>query len=68
MFILAANQKRGNRVLEDELFLRVGFKHDGILIKRTHVTRNLCAIQQLDGNVLPARKSYVEKRFLNVNS
>ena len=54
-------------MLEDQLFLCFGFKHDGILIKRTHVSRNLRAVQQLDGNVLPARKRDVKKRFLNVN-
>jgi len=31
--VFAADQQGGNRVLEDELLLRFGFQHDGILIK-----------------------------------
>lgn len=37
VLVSAANQQGGNGVLEDELFLGVCLKHDGILIKRTHV-------------------------------
>jgi hypothetical protein len=36
--IVAADQQGGNGMLEDELFLGFGFKHDGILVKRTHVS------------------------------
>lgn len=31
--VFTADQQGGNGVLEDKLFLRLGFKHDGILIK-----------------------------------
>ena len=31
--VFAADQQGGHRVLEDELFLCFGFKHDGILIE-----------------------------------
>jgi hypothetical protein len=63
----AADQQGGNRMLEDELFLCFGFQNDGILIKRADISRKLRAVQQLNSNVLPACKSDVEKRFLNVN-
>ena len=65
--VFAADQQGGNRVLEDELFLCFGFQHDGILIKRAHISGDLRAVQQLNSDVLPACKSDVEKRFLNVN-
>jgi hypothetical protein len=34
--IFAADQQGGNRMLEDELFLGLGLKQDGILVKRAH--------------------------------
>ncbi len=67
MLVLATDQQCGNRVLEDELLLRVGFQHDGVFIKRPYAAGDLCAIQQMHSNVLPRRQGHVEKRFLNVD-
>ena len=36
--VFAADQQVGNGVLEDELFLCIGFEHDGILVKRAHIS------------------------------
>jgi hypothetical protein len=33
VLVFAADQQGGNGMLEDELFLRFGFKYDGILVK-----------------------------------
>ena len=65
--VFAAYEQGGNRVLEDQLGLRVVFQHDGVLVKRAHAARNYRTVQQMHSNLLPARKSYVEKRFLNVD-
>lgn len=67
MLVFAADQQRGDRVLEDELLLRVVFQHDGVLIKRPYAAGDLCTIQQMNSNVFPGRQGHVEKRFLNVD-
>lgn len=67
MLVFAADEQSGDRVLEDQLGLRIVFQHDGVLVKRAHVSRNFRAVEQMHSNLLPARKSYVEKRFLNVD-
>jgi hypothetical protein len=36
--VFAADQKGGNGVLEDELFLGIGFKNNGILVKRAYIS------------------------------
>ena len=45
LLILAADQQGGNGMLEDQLFLGVCFKHDGIFIERADVAGNFRAIQ-----------------------
>ena len=38
VLVFAADKQGGNRVLEDQLGLRIVFQHDGVLVKRTHVS------------------------------
>ena len=45
LLIFATDQQGGDGMLEDQLFLGIGFKHDGIFIERAHIARNFRAIQ-----------------------
>ena len=62
----SAHRHGGNGVLEDQLFLIVGLKHDGILVERTNASGQLDAAQQIDGDIQPFLAGGVEKRILNV--
>ena len=42
------------------------FKHDGVFIERTHKTRELDAVQEMNCDVLVALQGIVKERFLNV--
>ena len=53
-------------MLEYQLLKSAAFKHDGVFIERTHTTRKLDAIQQMDSDVLVALQGIVKERFLNV--
>ena len=55
-----------DRVLEYQLLKSVAFEHHGVFIERTHPTRKLDAIQQMDSDVLVALQGIVKERFLNV--
>ena len=63
---ITADASRADRVLEDQLLKRTAFEHHGVFIERTHPTRKLDAIQQMDSNMLVALQGSVKKRFLNV--
>ena len=54
-------------MLEHKMFLGVRLQHDGVFIERADVAGNLCAIQQMDSEVLAARKRAAQKRFLNID-
>jgi len=54
-------------VFEDQLFLVLGLKHDGILVKTAYVPRNLSAVQQMHRYVLARCKRDTQKRFLNID-
>ena len=43
-------------MLEDKMFLSVRFQNNGVFIERTHIAGDLCAIQQMDSEVLAAGK------------
>ena len=53
-------------MLEYQLLKSVAFEHHGVFIERTHTTRKLDAIQQMDSDVLVALQGIVKERFLNV--
>jgi hypothetical protein len=63
---VAADKRRGNRMLENKLFQGVGLKHNRIFIERPHFAGDLHAIQQVNGDVLLAQKRGMKKRFLDV--
>ena len=67
VFVLTADEHCGNRVFENQLLLRDGLQDDGVFVEGTHVSRNLCAIEQMDSRVLAACQRNVEKRFLDVD-
>jgi hypothetical protein len=63
---ITADAGGGDGVLEYELLKRTAFEHHGVFIERTHPTRKLDAIQEMDSNVLVALQRSVKERFLNV--
>src|SRR5215472_17615856 len=63
---ITADASGGDRMLEYELLKRTAFEHHGVFIERTHPTRKLDAIQQMDSNVLVALQGIVKERFLDV--
>src|SRR5215471_329664 len=63
---ITADASGGDRVLKYELLQRTAFEHHGVFIERTHPTRKLDAIQQMDSNVLVAFQGSVKERFLNI--
>jgi hypothetical protein len=63
---VAANERRRNRMLEDELFQCAGFKHDRVFVERPYFAGNLHAIEQVHGDVLSTLERGKKKRFLNI--
>src|ERR1700732_1824918 len=53
-------------MFKDQLFLSVGFKHDGILIERTDAACQLDPTHEVNSNVQPLLTSCIEEGILNV--
>jgi hypothetical protein len=53
-------------VLENQLFLIVGFQHHGVLIERADTACQLDSAQQVDGDVSPLFAGGVEEGILDV--
>jgi hypothetical protein len=57
---------RGNGVLEDELFLVVGFQYQRILVKAFDAARELDATHQIDGDDNFVFARIVQEAVLNI--
>jgi hypothetical protein len=53
-------------MLEDQLLLIAGFKHDRVLVERTDPARELYTANEVNGDVVPLFSSRVKERILNV--
>ncbi len=53
-------------MFEDQLFLVVGFEHDGILVEGANAPREFDSAQQVDGDIGPLLACRIEESVLDV--
>src|SRR5262245_36095790 len=63
---IAANERGGHGVLEDELLQSAGLQHDRVFVEGAYFAGDLNAVHQMYGDVFLAQESCLKERFLNV--
>jgi hypothetical protein len=63
---VVADERRGHRVLKDELRQIAAFQHNGVFVERAHSTGDLDTVEEVHSDVFFAQERRLKERFLNV--